>query len=200
MLLALGVMSPVYADDILKCLGEEEKRIHVSKKSGPQYELNQKLISEILQIPNVRIHNEYFKKICGSKFVNPSLKLLELSLINGKSIFKEFKTTNEAQNSMTSSMMDGYVEATKEIFLEFIASIQTLSPTPSCLKEEIPSLDKFLTEVKYLQEDIDLKILLNKKDIKLFKELKSYPQAFERCRLLKSKKDKSESTEAAKKS
>lgn len=198
--LILGTLAPAYAGDILKCLGEEEKKYHVSKKSGPKYELNQKLIAEIIQIPQVRVKDEAFKQICQTKFNTPSLKLLELSLIEGKNIFIAPQTSNVAQASVNESMIDGYIETSKEIFLEFIASIQVLSPTPTCLKEEIPELDKFFIEVKHLQEEMDLKDLLRKKDVKIFKHLKNYPQAFEKCLERKSKKDKLESTAAPKKS
>lgn len=198
--LFLGAIAPAYSGDILKCLGEEEKKYHVSKKSGPRYDLNQKLIAEVIQIPQVKVKDHFFKQICQTKFNIPSLKLLELSLIEGKNIFIPPQTSNVAQASVNESMIDGYIETSKEIFLEFIASIQVLSPTPNCLKEEIPQLDKFFVEVKHLQDEMDLKDLLKKKDIKIFKELKNYPQAFEKCLERKSKKDKSESTEAPKKS
>ena len=38
--------------ELLKCLGAEEKAFHLKKDTGPSYDLNQRLIAEIIQIPN----------------------------------------------------------------------------------------------------------------------------------------------------
>ena len=100
---------------------------------------------------------------------------------------------------MTEGMIEDYVEATREILLSFIAQIQSISPTPNCLKEEIPELDQFFNEIKYLQEDIDTKKIFEGKDQKIFEKLKNYPQAFEKCRARLKKKLKSESKAAPKK-
>ncbi len=85
--------------DLLKCLGEEEKKLHLKKNVGPTYELNQKLIGEIIQIPSVDIEKEKLQTICNSK-ASPSWKLLELSLVEGRKIFLMPKSENEMQKNI----------------------------------------------------------------------------------------------------
>lgn len=185
---------------ILKCLGEEEKRFHLKKETGPVYDLNQRLIAEIVQIPRVEVAPDDLRTICSSGQFSESWKLLELSIKEGKNLFVLPKDVSAMQKSIAVSMIDDYVDATREILLSFIAQIQAASPTPNCLKEEIPQLENFFTEIKYLQEDLDLKTLFKGKDQKIFEKLKAYPQAFDKCRGRIKKKPKSESTDAPKNS
>ncbi len=185
---------------ILKCLGAEEKRFHLKKELGPIYDLNQRLIAEMVQIPKLEIRQEDYLAICAGQKFSESWKLLELSIKEGKSLFVIPKDIQGIQRSMTEGMIDDYVEATREILINFISQIQTISPTPTCLKEEIPELDKLFVEIKYLQEDVDAKVIFQGKDQKIFEKLKNYPLAFEKCRALLKKKVKPASTPAAKKS
>lgn len=185
--------------EILKCLGEEEKRFHLKKEGGPVYDLNQRLIAEIVQIPRVALDQESYREICSGNKFSESWKLLELSIKKGKSIFVLPANLSGMQKSITEEMIADYVEQTREILLNFITQIQAQAPTATCLKEEIPQLDAFFTEIKYLQEDVDMKTLFEGKDRKIFDRLKNYPLAFEKCRARIKKKAKSESTVPAKK-
>jgi hypothetical protein len=199
-LLSWSAMARQRDRQILKCLGEEEKRFHLKKETGPVYDLNQRLIAEMVQIPDVEVTPEDNQAICNSKKFSESWKLLELSIIKGKNLFVLPKSVSGIQRSITMSMIDDYVEATREILLTLISQIQASAPSATCLKEEIPMLDTFFTEIKYLQEDVDLKILFKGKDKKIFDKLKNYSSAFEKCRQRLKKKPKSESIEAPKKS
>ena len=128
---------------ILKCLGGEEKRFHLKKEQGPVYDLNQKLMSELIQIPDVEVNDQDLKTICQDKNFSESWKLLELSIKKGKELFVVSPKLAGMQLQMTNGMIDDYVEATREILLGFISQIQTASPTPTCLKEEVPELNNF---------------------------------------------------------
>jgi hypothetical protein len=185
---------------ILKCLGEEEKRFHLKKETGPVYELNQRLIGELIQIPKVEINPQDYYLICSGEKFSESWKLLELSIKKGKNLFIIPKEVSGIQRSMTEGMIDDYVEATREILLGFIAQIQSIAPSPTCLKDEIPELDNFFTEIKYLQEDVEMKTLFEGKDEKIFDRLKNYSLAFEKCRARLKKKAKSGSSARPKKS
>lgn len=185
---------------ILKCLGEEERHFHLKKETGPVYDLNQRLIAEMIQIPHVEINNDDYRAICSGQKFSESWKLLELSILKGRDLFVISNKVAGMQKDMALGMVDDYVEATREILLTFISQIQTQSPTPTCLKEEIPTLDNFFVEIKYLQEDVDMKTIFKGKDQKFFEELKNYPLAFNKCRARLKKKPKSPSTEAPKKS
>jgi hypothetical protein len=201
-LISCLLSSSLLAQDrqILKCLGEEEKRFHLKKETGPIYDLNQRMIAELVQIPRIEVQNEDYLSICTGKQFSESWKLLELSIRKGKEIFLIPSSISGLQREMAKGMVDDYVEATREILLNFISQIQTLSPTPTCLKEEIPQLDNFFNEIKYLQEDIDLKQIFKGKDQTIFERLKNYPLAFEKCRARLKKKPKPVSTAPAKKS
>jgi hypothetical protein len=202
MILTLLLSSSLFAKDraILKCLGEEEKRFHLKKETGPVYELNQRLIAEMIQIPGIEIHQDDYLAVCTGQKFSESWKLLELSIVKGKELFVLPKGLEGMQKSVTMGMIEDYVDITKEMLLEFISKIQTLSPTPTCLKEKIPELDSFFTEIKYLQEDVDMQTIFRGKDKRIFDKLKNYPIAYEKCRALLKKKAKSESKAAPKKS
>ena len=201
MLILLFTTLPVLARDLrlLKCLGEEEKRFHQKKDTGPIFDLNKRLISEILQIPNVRVVPDDLKAICDSK--NESWNLLHASMIKTKKLFIIPSEVTGMQKEVTLGMIDDYVDATKEIFLSLIAQIQTKSPTPTCLTEEIPELEAFFTDIKYLQEDIDIQTIFKGRDQKIFDKLKNYRSAFKACksRIKIKKKASSPSTSEPKK-
>lgn len=184
---------------LLKCLGEEEKKFHLKKQTGPLYDLNQKLISEMVQIPLADITPEHYQTVCQMKKGSPSWKLLELSISKGRSIFDLPISVIGIQKQMTVGMIDDYLEACKEILLRFIAQVQSEAPSAQCLKEEIPELDAFFTDIKYLQEDVDLKKIFDGRDMKIFERLEEYPEAFQRCRDRLKKKPSPGSTTEAKK-
>jgi hypothetical protein len=199
-LLSFNALATRDERQILKCLGEEEKKFHLKKETGPLYDLNQRLISEMVQIPKAELDPEYFSEMCNKRSQSPALKLLELSIRMGKDVFEVPPEVLGSQREMALGMIDDYIESTKEIFLQFMTQIQTQAPSASCLKEEIPQIDAFFTDIKYLQEDVDMKKIFAGRDLKIFKKLLGYPQAFERCRLRIKKKLKSESKAAPKKS
>ena len=185
---------------ILKCLGKEEKRFHLKKETGPIYDLNQRLIGELLQVPKVELSPEDYVAVCSGEKFSESIKLLELSIKKGKSLFTIPKEITGIQRSMTEGMIEDYSEATRDILLNFISQIQAVSPGPKCLKEEIPELDTFFNEIKYLQEDVDMRTIFEGKDERIFNQLENYPLAFEKCRARLKKKARSASKEAPKKS
>lgn len=184
---------------ILKCLGNEEKRFHLKKETGPLYDLNQRLIAEMLQIPHAELSPEDYAYVCESGQGSESLALLEKSITNSKTLFILPRNLDLKNRSMNEGLIKEYVEAVREIFLSFISQVQALSPNPTCLKDYIPELNTFFNEIKYLQEDIELVEIFKGKDQQIFKKLKHYSSAFEKCREEMSKKAKSESTEEPKK-
>lgn len=184
---------------LLKCLGAEEKRLHLKKNLGPLYDLNQRLIAEILQIPDAQVKTVEYHDICSRKRPSESLHLLQASLHKGADLFEIPGSVTGMQRSITKGMIDDYVEATKEIFLNFLSAIQTNAPTPNCLKEEIPELDSLFSDIKYLQEDVDMKQIIHGRDEKIFEKLLTYSNAYKRCQARLKKKLKPSSTPAAKK-
>jgi hypothetical protein len=174
--------------ELLKCLGSEEKRFHLNKRQGPVYELNQKLISEIVQIPGASLKPSVLRNVCKPGQFSESWKLLEHTLKDGKAIF-EFR--NKASAELASGMADDYIEASRDILVGFINSIQAEAPSAECLNQEIPKLGEFFFKIKALQEDVDMKQIFDQYDVRIFEQLKSYPKAFERCQRRLKKKTKS---------
>lgn len=198
-LILLTMASAQASTTLLMCLGNEEKRLHQEKETGPLYDLNQRMSAEMVQIPDVTIHPEDHKNVCSGKAFSESFKLLELSLRKGKSLFIIPGAVTGLQRSITQSMIDEYTEISKEILLSFMSQIQALSPTPNCLYEEVPELHQFFIEIKYLQEDVDIRKIMAGKDEKIFEKFKDYPRAFQRCSARLKKKAKSGSVAPAKK-
>jgi hypothetical protein len=182
---------------LLKCLGAEEKRYHLNKETGPFYELNQRLIAEVVQIPRVRINDDDFSYICGSPDPSESWKFLKLSIQKGADLFILPKDVAGVKRMITKGMVDDYLQASREILVNFINQIQMQSPTPNCLLEEYPKLGEFFRDIKYLQEDVDMKAIFRGRDEKIFLELKKYEEAFQRCRERLKKKPRSRSTTEA---
>ncbi len=203
MTLFLGFSYQAAAIDpgLLRCLGAEEKSLHLKKNMGPIYELNQRMISEVVQIPNVKLKNVEFHDICSRKRPSESLHLLQITLLKGKEIFEIPESVTGMQKQITLGMIDDYVDACEEIFLNFISQIQTSAPTPDCLTKEIPELIPFFYDVKYLQEDVEIKRVFHGRENTIFSKLLNYTQAFKRCqsRLALKKKAKPSSTPALKK-
>lgn len=185
--------------DLLKCLGSEEKNFHLKKDTGPSYDLNQKLIAEVLQIPNAGIDAGALKSICSAKG-KESWKLLQLSMTMGKKLFVLPSSVEGMQKDMTDGMIDDYIQATREILLSLISQIQAQAPTPECLTQEIPTLGPFFRDLKYLQEEVDTDKLFKGREEKIFEDLRSYPNALKKCQARLKKKLKSRSKAEAKKS
>lgn len=196
-LILLSFHARAKSPELLKCLGAEEKRLHLKKNTGPIYDLNQRLIAEMVQIPDAIIDANAFKEICSSEG-SESLKLLQLTISKGKALFNIPSKVVGMQRQIARGMIDEYVETSKEILLNLITQIQVLSPTPHCLEEEIPLLKNFFYEIKHLQEEVDIDQIFGGRDTKILYELKNYPKYFQRCLARLKKKPKSGSTSAPK--
>ena len=64
----------------IKCLGEEELLIHKSGSTGPVYNLNQWIISEISG-QGIHVKEKYLLEICSNKDFSPSVSFLRLFLL-----------------------------------------------------------------------------------------------------------------------
>lgn len=193
LLLLLSLPSWASSQGILRCLGLEEARLHEKKITGPLFNLNQRLISELVQIPGLRINQFDYRRICNSQG-NESIRLLEQVLIQGKGLF--INTQHGMQGSITQGMIDEFVIGSKEIFLNFVSQIQMISPTFDCLNKNIPQLPLLLEEIKHLEDEVDIRAIFGKKDLIIFKKIKDYPIYFKSC--VKSKSTESSGSKAKK--
>jgi hypothetical protein len=182
--------------ELLKCLGEEERQYHLKKETGPNYDLNQRLIAEMVQVPNAGVKAELSQEICQARGFQ-SLRLLQLSLKQDKNLFVIPESVSGMQRQITEGMIDDYVEASKEILINYVTQIQAQAPGPNCLSEEIKGLDKLFLEIKYLQEEVETSAIFKNRDLKILDQLKNYRSHFRRCQDRLKKKAKSGSTTPA---
>jgi len=190
--------------EVLRCLGAEEQRLHKAKSQGPEFQLNQQLISELIQVESIDLSPTYLSLVCNYKENYPSKKLLYLLLDKGNKIF-EFKHGLSASDiSVGESMLEDFMKDTQGIVMSYIASIQQEAPTADCLKKNIPEMELFYIDMKYLEEEIETKYLFKDKGLaeKILNKLSNYPKLFKKCMPQPEikKTDKSGSTPNRKKS
>jgi hypothetical protein len=177
--------SPRPTSRLLVCLGAQEKSFHKQKAGGAFYDLNQRLISELLQTQGVDGTPMLLTQVC-KKTERSSIHLLEAMLLdpNGWYVIKTGPT------GLTRELMKEMAQAAPEMLLNFLAALQAEAPTPDCLEKHIPSLKKLNEEVKVLQEEMDLSKITNKKSrlTKIFAGVQRSDEIFAVCAKEKSKK------------
>jgi hypothetical protein len=172
---------PKTGPTLLKCLGEEEKRYHEKKRSGPKVELNKRLIEELVQLGGIEAKPEILQAICGAKRAT-SLRFLERLLEKPKSWYV-LKPDSALDASVTAAMVDEFNATGLELLTQYIAQLQIKSPTPKCLETKIPEIATLHQKIKWIQEEQteDLKIVRKKALEKLFKKMKGYRKLFKEC-------------------
>lgn len=177
--------SPRPASRLLVCLGAQEKAFHKQKATGAFYDLNQRLISELLQTQGVDGTPALLAQIC-KKTERSSIDLLEAMLLdpNGWYVIKTGTT------GLTRELMKEMASTAPEMLLTFLSALQTEAPTPDCLEKHIPGLKALNEEVKFLQEEMDLSKITNKKSrlSKIFAGIQRSEEIFAVCASEKSKK------------
>ena len=153
----------------------------------------------MIQIPKAELSGEAFDDICR-KSASPSWRLVELALTKGQNIFEVPREITGTQREVAQGMISDFIEITSEIFLNLLTQIQALAPTPKCLEEEIPEISSLMSDIKYLQEDVDIKSIFSGRDKKIFDKLKNYSEAYKSCQLRAKKKLRSGSKPRDKKS
>lgn len=165
------------------CLGKEEKTYHTQKESGPSYILNQVVISEFLQMnPHVQLADGQYEKVCKNQ-TSPSLKILEKLLIEREKTFTIAKNAEGASRELAKQSIEELVTKAPNIFWEFIAGLQSLSPSADCLDSNIPELTKIKNQSLYLEEEMTMeKIFSNKKMVQsIFQKLSRVKSIFKDC-------------------
>lgn len=147
-LCSLSLMSKDQGDKTLFCLGQEEVLVHRTKDNGPQYMLNQRMISEFAQIKSTSIKEPYISNICKSK--TTSLRILQLLIEHKNNLFSP-STLSLYEKSLQDSSIETLIERAPAIFLNHVAQVQGTMPTANCLEKYIPELAKIREDFKYLQ-------------------------------------------------
>lgn len=159
----------------LKCLGKEEQYYHTKKLSGPYFKLNQKLISEFIQLSDtLTIKSRFQKKICNDKDSLPSMTLLKLILTHQAQIFQSLAHKNDvSQRSMDKRTSKEMSSMAVFALISFINELQAQAKKPNCVIGKIPELKEFYSLTRYTLEDQGvLRLLETLKDLEsIFKKL-----------------------------
>lgn len=184
------------ASELMLCLGKEEKAFHAEKDTGPIYDLNQKLIGELITIPGIEAPRDVLRKVCRTSG-SPSQELLVEMLLNptGWGIVTD-KTTGLEKNIALELIKD-LNQSTPEILLGFLAQLQAAAPDAHCLNRHIPGINTLNNEVKWLQEEVDIvKIAGRRKRLKrILLRMKKSKQIFAKCRAEAQSKSKSKKSD-----
>ena len=170
------------------CLGAQEKRFHQTKAAGAFYDLNQRLIGELIQTSGVEGRPALLKQVCRNN-EKSSLHLLEAMLLDPKGWYV-LKQNSGTMGELTKELVRELNQTAPELLLNFLAGLQMQSPTPECLEKNIPGISKLNDEVKWLQEEVDLEKITNKRTrlAKIFAGIQKVDSYFEACAKEKSKK------------
>lgn len=168
---------------LMVCLGREEKTLHLQKLGGPAYDLNQRLIGELVLINRIDATPAVLRKICRPGH-SPALELLEEMLLNPQGWARFRGAAKGVEANIAQELVKELNLGTPEIFLNYLSQLQGQAPDPQCLSTHIPGLKSLHEEVKFLQEEIDLtKITADKKRMKrIFAGIRNAPKFFAKCR------------------
>jgi hypothetical protein len=181
----------IKVNPLLKCLGDEELRLHKAKSTGPAYFINQALVNELIGANNINLRPNYLNQICNSTAFSPSVTLLRLLILEGQKIFILSVGENEdpKQKSFEFSAITRLISNGPKLFFSFLAQLQANTDRPNCLRQQIPEIDYFLGRFKYLETELSSAKLLKEKIkiVKIFNALKDFDAIRRRCPPIKIK-------------
>jgi hypothetical protein len=193
--LALAQGRPL-TSQLLLCLGEEEKALHQSKTTGAVYDLNQRIIGELILINGLEGSADLVKGACGAKG-SAAVWVMREMLLRPKSWFVLKPQNSTMENSISVELVKDLNMIVPEILLTYISMLQAESATPDCLEKHIPGLKKLHLDVRFLQEEVDLtKITKSEKRLaKIFARLSTPAPIQQKCREEAQRKLKSKKTD-----
>ncbi len=150
--------------DLLRCLANEEASLHKSKSSGPQYKLNQLFFNEWAGNPSLELKSDVYIRVCETKNVSASVRLLKEFMLGGKSIFKssQIRKKGLAPDSMVTMRritLDEMRKQMPQVFFSYISDLEVYAPTAHCLEEKIPELKGIRNKYRYLESEISNEFL-----------------------------------------
>lgn len=181
-------------NSILACLGQEELSLHQGHQFGPVYTLNQTLVNQLAAIGDTTLKTKYLKEICESKSLPSSVRLIEVLMLKGFHAFDTSQREDETEHfhKMRIGNYETLLSELPHIFYSYLASLQSLTPYPFCLKEKIPELNYFTQRLRHLEDEISPKDLIDDKPKlqKVFQGLRRYRTILTECSLLQKELEK----------
>lgn len=150
------------SQDVLKCLGQEEKFYHKKRLGGALLKINKSLISEMLQISEtLEIKPKYVSEVCNSKKFSESVQLLKLILREKDNLFI-FKSApgDVVQRSQDERAIKEIINRSAFLFIKLINHIQSDFKQANCVIKEIPQIRTFYHSARYILEDEGIEKLL----------------------------------------
>jgi hypothetical protein len=193
--LALAQGRPL-TSQLLRCLGEEEKALHQSKTTGAVYDLNQRIIGELILINGLEGSPALLKLACDSKRSSSVMVMREM-LLHPKDWYVLKTQSNPMEKSISAELVKDLNSLVPEVLLSYISMLQAEAATPDCLEKNIPGLKKLHLDVRFLQEEVDLtKITEGEKRLeKIFAALSNPAPIQRKCREEVQRKLKSKKTD-----
>lgn len=168
--------TPVFAQKLIHCLGQEELEFHKTKEGGPVYELNRQLISEFASFRKLKLKPKHLKQIC-QKFGNPSLRLIEKILIERRGLFE-----TSSISPYDELLLKQLFQNAPRIFFSYVSTLQSETKTYDCLEKSIPELKKLSEQYLYLENEIAINRIFKRKPLsKIFNKLKDFETIKHSC-------------------
>jgi hypothetical protein len=163
------------ANTVLSCLGKEELKIHIHNSQNYNYKLNQELVNILSSGNRLNFSKSEILEVCNSKQPSITLlhKLLVLSL-NNKGI--------QETSSVKKYFLNVIKDRIRPIFFRYISTLQSASPTPTCLNDKIPTITIIQNRYRYLQNEVSAVKLITQTDLdKIFRKLIHIDNYFLEC-------------------
>ncbi len=163
-LVCFGATAAERPNRILQCLAKEEERIIKNKLDFSIAKLNQELVNELAASNDIMIKDSYVDDICEHPFYSPSVNLLRLLLIKENEIYDlTFDNMERAQKEFKLSYIADFRKQVPNIFVTYISSLNAQMPDAYCLQRHVPEIKKFNEKMKYLENEITTKALIQDK-------------------------------------
>lgn len=169
---------------LVKCLGKEEAKIHKNKLGGAVYELNQRLISELIMFNKIEMVPEYIEDICSGKGKTPaSVKVLEYLVSAQEKFFYIPKGLPAVDKEILGATVTELLDLVPEIFYMYISHVQAASARHACLEDHITALKELNRDIKALEQDIPARKLMarNKMATKVMAGLRDIESIWKKC-------------------
>lgn len=182
--ISFSALSAERPNRILQCLAKEEEQIIKRKLDFSIAKLNQELVNELAASNDIMIKNSYVDDICEHPYYSPSVNLLRLLLIKENEIYDlNFDDLDRTQKEFKLSYIADFRKQVPNIFVTYVSSLNAQMPDAYCLERHIPEIKKFNEKMKYLENEIATKSLIqDKKQIDaIFMKLRNIKEIKQKC-------------------